>query len=42
VHYARYRWRDGSCESGECEVAGLLPIRLVVRDGQIEIAAGDA
>ncbi|MEW6292410.1 MAG: Rieske 2Fe-2S domain-containing protein [Pseudomonadota bacterium] len=42
VHYARYRWRDGSCESGECEGAGLLPISLVVRDGLIAIAADDA
>jgi nitrite reductase/ring-hydroxylating ferredoxin subunit len=30
VHYARYRWDDGYCESGDCEGASLLAIPLVV------------
>ena len=29
VHYARYRWSDGSCESGECGGKGLLAVPLV-------------
>jgi nitrite reductase/ring-hydroxylating ferredoxin subunit len=28
VHYARYRWADGVCESGECEGESLLPVPL--------------
>lgn len=30
VHYARYRWSDGTCAGGECEGVGLLPIPVVV------------
>jgi nitrite reductase/ring-hydroxylating ferredoxin subunit len=28
VHYARYRWADGVCESGECEGEALMPVPL--------------
>lgn len=43
VHYARYRWADGVCESGECAGEALLPIPLAVdADGQISIAAPGA
>lgn len=28
VHYARFRWEDGSCESGECLGEGLTPVFL--------------
>lgn len=28
VHYARYRWADGVCESGECEGESLMPVPL--------------
>lgn len=28
VHYARYRWADGVCESGECEGESLIPVPL--------------
>ena len=28
VHYARYRWADGVCESGDCAGESLLPIPL--------------
>lgn len=39
VHYARYRWHDGGCESGECEGEGLLAVPLVVDDsGLLRIA----
>jgi nitrite reductase/ring-hydroxylating ferredoxin subunit len=30
VHYARYRWLDGVCESGDCAGEALLPIPLDV------------
>ena len=36
VHYARYRWADGVCESGDCEGEALLPIPVTVdAQGQI-------
>jgi nitrite reductase/ring-hydroxylating ferredoxin subunit len=39
VHYARYRWADGVCESGECEGESLIAIPVVVdAQGQIRIA----
>jgi len=39
VHYARYRWSDGTCAGGECEGVGLLPIPVVVDvQGRICIA----
>jgi len=39
VHYARYRWSDGRCESGECDGEGLLPIPLTIHaDGAVHIA----
>lgn len=39
VHYARYRWADGVCESGECEGESLIAVPLDVRaDGAIHIA----
>jgi nitrite reductase/ring-hydroxylating ferredoxin subunit len=39
VHYARYRWADGVCESGECEGESLLAIPVVVdAQGRIGIA----
>jgi nitrite reductase/ring-hydroxylating ferredoxin subunit len=30
VHYARYRWEDGVCESGECEGESLISIPVQV------------
>jgi nitrite reductase/ring-hydroxylating ferredoxin subunit len=42
VHYARYRWADGSCESGECEGEGLVAVPLQIdANGQICIALQD-
>lgn len=39
VHYARYRWADGTCESGECEGESLVAVPLEVHDdGRICIA----
>lgn len=41
VHYARYRWTDGSCESGECAGESLVPVPLSVSgDGQLAIDPG--
>lgn len=37
VHYARYRWRDGYCESGDCEGESLLAVPVTVRDGAIVV-----
>ena len=30
VHYARYRWSDGVCDSGDCVGEALIPIPLHV------------
>lgn len=39
VHYARFRWEDGACESGECLAEGLIPVPIaILEDGQICIA----
>jgi nitrite reductase/ring-hydroxylating ferredoxin subunit len=39
VHYARYGWQDGRCESGDCDREGLLRVPLEVRDGTVLISA---
>ena len=39
VHYARYGWRDGSCQDGECDGEGLLPVPLEARDDAVVISA---
>lgn len=40
VHYARYRWHDGSCESGDCAGEALIPVPLEeAPNGQLRIAA---
>jgi nitrite reductase/ring-hydroxylating ferredoxin subunit len=42
VHYARFRWSDGVCESGECVGEGLMPVPLdISADGQLSIGAAD-
>ena len=39
VHYAHYRWSDGSCLSGDCDGDGLLPVPVAVHaDGCVCIA----
>jgi len=42
VHYARYRWRDGVCEFGDCEGESLLAVPLIIAAGQICIAVSPA
>jgi nitrite reductase/ring-hydroxylating ferredoxin subunit len=37
VHYARYGWRDGTCQRGDCDGEGLLPVPLEVIDGNVHI-----
>jgi nitrite reductase/ring-hydroxylating ferredoxin subunit len=38
VHYARYRWADGSCVSGECAGESLIPVPLELdAQGQLRI-----
>lgn len=39
VHYARYRWQDGYCESGDCEGESLLTVPVAVRAGNVVVAA---
>jgi nitrite reductase/ring-hydroxylating ferredoxin subunit len=38
THYARFRWEDGYCESGDCEGESLVPVPLIVRDGKVSSA----
>ena len=39
VHYARYRWTDGTCESGECDGESLIAVPLhIAADGAIHVA----
>jgi nitrite reductase/ring-hydroxylating ferredoxin subunit len=41
VHYARYRWLDGMCESGDCAGEALLTIPLDVdAQGTIRVGTG--
>lgn len=35
THYARFRWQDGFCESGDCAGEYLLAVALAVRDGMV-------
>jgi nitrite reductase/ring-hydroxylating ferredoxin subunit len=38
VHYARFRWSDGVCESGECMGEGLMPVPLdISAEGKVAI-----
>jgi nitrite reductase/ring-hydroxylating ferredoxin subunit len=40
VHYARFRWADGLCESGDCKGESLIAVPLEVRaNGRICIAS---
>lgn len=42
VHYARYRWTDGYCESGDCKGESLIAVPVSVdAAGCIRIEAGD-
>ncbi|MCF8208947.1 MAG: Rieske 2Fe-2S domain-containing protein [Rhodoferax sp.] len=33
VHYARFRWSDGLCESGDCKGESLIPVPLDINGG---------
>jgi nitrite reductase/ring-hydroxylating ferredoxin subunit len=37
VHYARYRWRDGYCEFGDCEGDSLMIIPVSVINSNVVI-----
>ena len=39
VHYARYRWRDGFCEAGDCEGESLMAIPVTRVAGNVVVAA---
>ncbi len=42
VHYARFRWSDGVCDSGECVGEGLIPVPVdISAEGQITIGSTD-
>lgn len=38
THYARFRWEDGHCVSGDCEGESLRAIQLFLRDGKVFVA----
>lgn len=38
THYARFRWEDGFCESGDCAGESLVAVPLVVNDGVVKLA----
>jgi nitrite reductase/ring-hydroxylating ferredoxin subunit len=38
VHYARFRWQDGFCVSGDCAGESLIAVPVVVRDGVVYVA----
>ena len=35
VHYARYRWADGGCDTGECNGEGLVPVPLHISETDV-------
>ncbi|MBK7001565.1 MAG: Rieske 2Fe-2S domain-containing protein [Rhodoferax sp.] len=39
VHYARYRWSDGVCDTGDCEGESLTPVPLE-QDEQGQLCIG--
>jgi nitrite reductase/ring-hydroxylating ferredoxin subunit len=41
VHYARYAWRDGRCEAGDCAGEGLIPVPLDLVGGEVRIAVNE-
>ena len=38
THYARFRWQDGYCESGDCAGESLKPVPLQLDSGQVYLA----
>jgi len=41
VHYARFRWQDGYCETGDCEGESLTAVAIEIVDGVVRFAAGN-
>lgn len=37
THYARFRWSDGYCIRGDCEGESLLPVKLAIRSGWVDL-----
>jgi nitrite reductase/ring-hydroxylating ferredoxin subunit len=37
IHYARYRWRDGYCEYGDCMGESLIVVPVEIVDGKVVI-----
>lgn len=37
VHYARYRWADGTCEFGDCDGENLIPLPVQIVGDQLLI-----
>ena len=35
THYARFRWQDGFCESGDCAGESLVAVPLCLVDGDV-------
>ena len=35
THYARFRWQDGYCDSGDCEGESLIPVPLEITAGNV-------
>lgn len=38
THYARFRWQDGYCESGDCAGESIPAVALALRDGMVTFA----
>ncbi len=38
VHYARYRWQDGTCQRGDCDGEALLRVPLELANGKIVVS----
>lgn len=38
THYARFRWEDGYCDSGDCAGESLLAVPLMVTAGEVRLA----
>jgi len=38
VHYAKFRWHDGYCISGDCEGDSLTPVAADIKDGQLVVS----
>lgn len=39
VHYAKFRWHDGYCFSGDCEGDSLTPIAVGIKSGGLVVGS---